>query len=49
MNDLYKIADQLIAELNRIRKSGTPERTIQQYQWRILDYLEEKIRPITMT
>jgi len=44
MSELYKIADKLLAELTRLRKSGTDERTIQEYTNKILDYLDEKSR-----
>ena len=41
---MYVIADKLIAEIERLRKSGTNERTVIQYKMRILDYLEDKLR-----
>ena len=44
MSDLYTIADKLIAEMERLRKSGTTERTIMQYKMRILDYIEDKLK-----
>ena len=44
MSEMYTIADKLIAEVERIRKSGATERTIMQYKMRILDYLEDKLR-----
>jgi len=44
MLELYKIADQLLEELKTLRKSGTSERTIQEYINKILDYLDEKSR-----
>jgi len=44
MYELYKIADKLLAELKRIRKSGTDERTLQEYTNKIIDYLDEKSR-----
>ena len=43
MNEMYVLADKLIAEIERIRKSGTTERTVIQYKMRILDYLEDKL------
>ena len=44
MNDLYKIADQLIAEMARIKKSGTTDRRLMEYSNKILDYVEDKLR-----
>jgi hypothetical protein len=44
MSELYKIADQLVAELKRIRDSGTDMRTLVEYKFKILDYLEKQIR-----
>ena len=40
MSDLYAIADQLVAEMERLSKSGTTGRTLMQYKNRILDYIE---------
>ena len=44
MSELYKIADQLIAELKRMEKSGTDSRTVATYKFKILDYIEDKSR-----
>ena len=44
MSEMYTIADKLVAEIERLRKSGTTERTVMQYKMRILDYLEDKLR-----
>ena len=44
MTELYKIADQLIAELKRMEKSGTPKRTVLGYKFTILDYIEQQYR-----
>ena len=44
MSEMYAIADKLVAEIERLRKSGTTERTVMQYKMRILDYLEDKLR-----
>ena len=44
MSDLYSIADQLIAEMARLRESGTTGRTLMQYKNRILDYIELELK-----
>ena len=44
MDEMYKLADKLVAEIKRIEKSGTTQRKVMEYKNRIMDYLEDKIR-----
>ena len=44
MKDIYKYADAMIAEFERIRKSGSPKAHIDNGKEAILNYLTEKLR-----
>lgn len=43
MNKLYRIADSLLKELQRMRDSGTPTATLASYEEQILNYLHEQL------
>jgi hypothetical protein len=44
MDEMYNIADKLIAEFKRIEHSGTVKSSCMAYKIRIIDYLEDKMR-----
>ena len=43
MSELYRIADMMLVELQRLRKSGTPIATLTSYEEQIMSYLHEQL------